>query len=57
MEDKGSVRFSMTAAEGTSYEDLRTDLLKAIRLMQDSIPEQAFTWGSVSSWGGGSTGA
>jgi HAE1 family hydrophobic/amphiphilic exporter-1/multidrug efflux pump len=57
MEDKGSVRFSMTAAEGTSYEDLRTDLLKAIRLMQDSIPEQAFTWGSVPSWGGGSTGA
>jgi HAE1 family hydrophobic/amphiphilic exporter-1/multidrug efflux pump len=57
MEDKGSVRFSMSAAEGTSYEDLRTDLLKAIRLMQDSIPEQAFTWGSVPSWGGGSTGA
>jgi HAE1 family hydrophobic/amphiphilic exporter-1/multidrug efflux pump len=57
MEDKSSVRFSMSAAEGTSYEDLRTDLLKAIRLMQDSIPEQAFTWGSVPSWGGGSTGA
>jgi len=57
MEDKSSVRFSMTAAEGTSYEDVRTDLLKAIRIMQDSIPEQAFTWGSVPSWGGGSTGA
>jgi hydrophobe/amphiphile efflux-1 (HAE1) family protein len=57
LEDKSSVRISMSAAEGTSYEDLRTDLLKAIRLMQDSIPEQAFTWGSVPSWGGGSTGA
>ena len=57
MEDKSSVRFSMSAAEGTSYEDLRTDLLKAIRIMQDSIPEQAFTWGSVPAWGGGSTGA
>jgi HAE1 family hydrophobic/amphiphilic exporter-1/multidrug efflux pump len=57
MEDKSSVRFSMSAAEGTSYEDLRTELFKAIRIMQDSIPEQAFTWGSVPSWGGGSTGA
>jgi HAE1 family hydrophobic/amphiphilic exporter-1/multidrug efflux pump len=57
MEDKSSVRFSMSAAEGTSYEDLRADLFKAIRIMQDSIPEQAFTWGSVPSWGGGSTGA
>jgi HAE1 family hydrophobic/amphiphilic exporter-1/multidrug efflux pump len=25
--------------------------------MQDSMPEHAFTWGSVPSWGGGSTGA
>ena len=57
MEDKSSLRFSMSAAEGTSYEDLRTDLLKAIRIMQDSIPEHAYTWGSVPSWGGGSTGA
>jgi HAE1 family hydrophobic/amphiphilic exporter-1/multidrug efflux pump len=57
MEDKGTVRISMSAAEGTSYEDLRADLLKAIRIMQDSMPEHAFTWGSVPSWGGGSTGA
>lgn len=57
MEDKGTVRISMSAAEGTSYEDLRTDLLKAIRIMQDSIPEHAFTWGSVPAWGGGTTGA
>jgi HAE1 family hydrophobic/amphiphilic exporter-1/multidrug efflux pump len=57
MEDKSSVRISMSAAEGTSYEDLRAELFKAIRIMQDSIPEQAFTWGSVPAWGGGSTGA
>lgn len=57
MEDKSSVRISMSAAEGTSYEDLRTDLLKAIRIMQDSIPEHAFTWGSVPGWGGGGGGA
>jgi HAE1 family hydrophobic/amphiphilic exporter-1/multidrug efflux pump len=57
MEDKGTVRISMSAAEGTSYEDLRADLFKAIRIMQDSIPEHAFTWGSVPAWGGGSTGA
>ena len=52
MEDKSSVRFSMTGAEGASYEDMRTDLLKAIRLMQDSIPEHAYTWGSVPGWSG-----
>lgn len=57
MEDKSSVRISMSAAEGTSYEDLRADLLKAIRIMQDSIPEHAFTWGSVPGWGGGGGGA
>ncbi len=57
MEDKSSVRISMSAAEGTSYEDLKSDLLKAIRIMQDSIPEHAFTWGSVPAWGGGNTGA
>jgi HAE1 family hydrophobic/amphiphilic exporter-1/multidrug efflux pump len=57
MEDKSTVRISMSAAEGTSYEDLRADLFKAIRIMQDSIPEHAFTWGSVPAWGGGSTGA
>ena len=57
MEDKSSVRISMSSAEGTSYEDLRTDLLKAIRIMQDSIPEHAFTWGSVPGWGGGGGGA
>jgi HAE1 family hydrophobic/amphiphilic exporter-1/multidrug efflux pump len=57
MEDKSSVRISMSSAEGTSYEDLRSDLLKAIRIMQDSIPEHAFTWGSVPGWGGGGGGA
>lgn len=57
MEDKSSVRISMSAAEGTSYEELRTDLLKAIRIMQDSIPEHAFTWGSVPGWGGSGAGA
>jgi multidrug efflux pump subunit AcrB len=57
LEDKSTVRISMSAAEGTSYEDLRADLFKAIRIMQDSIPEHAFTWGSVPAWGGGSTGA
>ncbi len=57
MEDKSSVRISMSGAEGASYEELRTDLLKAIRIMQDSIPEHAFTWGSVPGWGGGGSGA
>ena len=54
LEDKGSVRITMTGAEGMSYDDMRSDLLKAIRIMQDSFPEQAFTWGSVPGYGGSS---
>lgn len=51
LEDKGSIRITMTGAEGTSYEDMKGDLLKAIKIMQDSFPEQAFTWGSVPGYG------
>ena len=54
LEDKGSIRISMNGAEGTSYEDMKGDLLKAIKIMQDSFPEHAFTWGSVPGYGGGS---
>ena len=54
LEDKGSIRITMTGPEGTSYEDMKGDLLKAIRIMQDSFPEQAFTWGSVPGYGGSS---
>jgi len=52
LEDKGSIRITLTGAEGTSYEDMKGDLLKAVRIMQDSFPEQAFTWGSVPGFGG-----
>jgi HAE1 family hydrophobic/amphiphilic exporter-1/multidrug efflux pump len=52
LEDKGSIRITLTGAEGTSYEDMKGDLLKAVRIMQDSFPEQAFTWGSVPGYGG-----
>jgi HAE1 family hydrophobic/amphiphilic exporter-1/multidrug efflux pump len=54
LEDKGSIRITMTGAEGTSYEDMRGELLKAIKIMQDSFPEQAYTWGSVPGYGGAS---
>ncbi len=54
LEDKGSVRITLTGAEGTSYEDMKGDLLKAVKIMQDSFPEQAFTWGSVPGYGGSS---
>ena len=54
IEDKGMVRVTLSAQEGTSYEDMRGNLLKTIRLMQDSIPEHAFTWGSVPGYGGSS---
>ena len=52
MEDKGTVRVTLTGAEGNSYEDMRAELFKAIRILQDSIPEQSFTWGSVPGYGG-----
>ncbi len=54
LEDKGSIRITMTGAEGTSYEDMKGDLKKAISIMQDSFPEHAFTWGSVPGYGGSS---
>jgi HAE1 family hydrophobic/amphiphilic exporter-1/multidrug efflux pump len=54
LEDKGSIRITMTGAEGTSYEDMKGELKKAISIMQDSFPEHAFTWGSVPGYGGGS---
>ncbi len=54
LEDKGSIRITMTGAEGTSYEDMKGDLMKAVKIMQDSFPEQAFTWGSVPGYGGAS---
>jgi HAE1 family hydrophobic/amphiphilic exporter-1/multidrug efflux pump len=54
LEDKGSIRITLSGAEGTSYEDMKGDLLKAVRIMQDSFPEQAFTWGSVPGYGGSS---
>jgi hydrophobe/amphiphile efflux-1 (HAE1) family protein len=54
LEDKGSVRITLSGAEGMSYDDMRSDLLKAVRIMQDSFPEQAFTWGSVPGYGGSS---
>ena len=54
LEDKGSIRITLTGAEGTSYEDMKGELTKAIRIMQDSFPEQAFTWGSVPGYGGSS---
>jgi len=54
MEDKSSVRITMTGAEGTSYEDMKADLMRAVKLLQDSVPEEAFTWGSVPGYGGNS---
>ena len=54
IEDKGSIRITLTGAEGTSYEDMKGDLLKVVKIMQDSFPEQAYTWGSVPGYGGGS---
>jgi HAE1 family hydrophobic/amphiphilic exporter-1/multidrug efflux pump len=54
MEDKGTVRVTMTGQEGTSFDDMRGNLLRTIRLFQDSVPEHAFTWGSVPGYGGSS---
>jgi HAE1 family hydrophobic/amphiphilic exporter-1/multidrug efflux pump len=52
LEDKSQIRINMVGAEGTSYEDMKVELQKAIQIMQDSFPEQAYTWGSVPGFGG-----
>ena len=57
IEDKGMVRATISGQEGISFEEMKGNFLKAIRIMQDSIPEQAFTWGSVPGYGGGSGGS
>jgi hypothetical protein len=33
---------------------IKSNLLRTIRLFQDSVPEHAFTWGSVPGYGGSS---
>jgi hypothetical protein len=37
-----------------SYDDMRSELLKAVKNNAGFLPEQAFTWGSVPGYGGSS---
>ncbi|MCX6203375.1 MAG: efflux RND transporter permease subunit [Bacteroidetes bacterium] len=53
IEDKGAVRVNLSGQEGISFEETKGNFLKVVRLIQDSIPEHAFTFGSVPGWGGG----
>ena len=52
MEDKSSVRVSMTAPEGASYNFMKNVAEKVVGYMQDSVPERDFTFVAVPGFGG-----
>lgn len=56
MEDRSSVRLSLTAPEGTSYDQMQTITDKVVDYLNDSIPERAFTFSATPGLGGGGGG-
>jgi hydrophobe/amphiphile efflux-1 (HAE1) family protein len=56
MEDRNSVRLSLTAPEGTSYDQMQMITDKVVNYLNDSIPEKAFTFSSTPGLGGGGGG-
>ncbi len=56
MEDRNSVRLSMTAPEGTSYDQMLGITNEVVDYLNDSIPEKAFTFSSTPGMGGGGGG-
>jgi len=50
MEDKSSIRFSLTAPEGSSYEFTRKVTEDFTKYLYDSIPERDFVFGAVPSF-------
>ncbi|MBY0480705.1 MAG: efflux RND transporter permease subunit [Chitinophagaceae bacterium] len=58
LEDKSSVRLSMIAPEGTSYDKMQTISDKVGNFLSDSIPERDFVFTATPGFGGnGSNGA
>lgn len=56
LEDRSSVRFSVTAAEGTSYPAMQKMVDNMLQFLNDSVPERDFTIARTSS-GYGSSGS
>jgi len=52
MEDRNSVRLTMTAPEGTSYSQMQKITDQVVDYLNDSIPEKAFTFSSTPGFGG-----
>ncbi len=58
IEDKSSVRFSMSTPEGTSYDRMQMISDKVTDFLNDSIPEREYTYNSVPNFSsGGSNGS
>ena len=54
LEDRSSIRFSVTAAEGTSYYSMQKMVDNMLQFLNDSVPEGDFTIARTSSGYGGS---
>ena len=52
MEDRNSIRFSMTAPEGTSFDQMQKITDQVSDYLNDSIPEKSFTFTATPGFGG-----
>ncbi|CAG5002691.1 Multidrug resistance protein MexB [Dyadobacter sp. CECT 9275] len=52
MEDRNSIRFSMTAPEGTSFDQMQRITDQVSNYLNDSIPEKSFTFSATPGFGG-----
>ncbi|HRH51097.1 MAG TPA: efflux RND transporter permease subunit [Panacibacter sp.] len=52
MEDRNTVRFSITGAEGTSYDQMQKISDKVVNYLYDSVPEKDFVFTSTPGFGG-----
>jgi hydrophobe/amphiphile efflux-1 (HAE1) family protein len=52
MEDRNSIRLTMTAPEGTSFDQMQAISNEVVDYLNDSIPEKAFTFSSTPGFGG-----
>jgi len=55
LEDRSSIRFNVTAAEGTSYYSMQKMVDNILQFLNDSVPEGDFTIARTSSGYGGSS--
>lgn len=52
MEDRNSVRFSMTGPEGTSYDKMQNISDQVVNFLYDSVPERDFVFAATPGFGG-----